>query len=364
MGFVRNLATYSIVLVLAASDMLLSDPPLMAGPDAMQGSSSNQFDCETIEARDIDTTLPIPILDPLPQYSNAKWIILRWQCEKDKSRVFRYYVEASYHDIFRPTIFACDLVDSEQYHDSIYVCRQQYHDSICVCPQIPVWFRVRCVTKDYRYGRPSDSVFTIVDTIPPLLDSIRLSDVSKEDSALIRVAYYGYDSGLAGCASLLVWEPDEDNLAISSIPDCQGRRDYSPVTNGEWANIFVCLVDAAGNRSNTLDSTVRIIPPVPIKISAHCYPNPFNPAKGEKTNLVFSLLSERTVSIRIYDAFGNLVKDWEVVCHAGENRGSDNALLQWDGRKGLDPIVGIGGFICAIKYGDGKPDIVRIAVRK
>ena len=88
------------------------------------------------------------------------------------------------------------------------------------------------------------------------------------------------------------------------------------------------------------------------------YPNPFNPNK-EKTTIRYTLKKASPVSIRIYDVFGNLVK--EIKDPPGGYKGLNEVL--WDGKNEKGVIVASGAYLCVIKAGDSK-EIRKIGVVK
>ncbi|MDH3890743.1 MAG: hypothetical protein OEV49_06630 [candidate division Zixibacteria bacterium] len=87
---------------------------------------------------------------------------------------------------------------------------------------------------------------------------------------------------------------------------------------------------------------------------AHNYPNPFNP-KEEDTRIVFESGGGGSVTILIYDLFGNLVY---------EENDVDTDDLRWEGRNGRGELVGSGGYICLLKVGDSIVSKHKIAVIK
>lgn len=87
---------------------------------------------------------------------------------------------------------------------------------------------------------------------------------------------------------------------------------------------------------------------------AHNYPNPFNP-KEEETTIVFESDGIRSLTILIYDLFGQLVY---------EETDVDVGLLRWNGRNGRGELVASGGYICLLKVGDKTISKHKLAVIK
>jgi len=73
------------------------------------------------------------------------------------------------------------------------------------------------------------------------------------------------------------------------------------------------------------------------------YPNPFD-SRLESTTILFNLESDSAVSARIYDLFGNIVRDYNFgMISRGPNR------LIWDGTNEAGDKVSKGGYICVMQ---------------
>ena len=73
------------------------------------------------------------------------------------------------------------------------------------------------------------------------------------------------------------------------------------------------------------------------------YPNPFDSRLGS-TTILFTLESDSEVSARIYDLFGNIVRDYNFgMISRGPNR------LVWDGTNEAGDKVAKGGYICVMQ---------------
>jgi hypothetical protein len=88
------------------------------------------------------------------------------------------------------------------------------------------------------------------------------------------------------------------------------------------------------------------------------YPNPFNPAK-EITTLRYSLEKTANVTIKIYDAGGNLVlsllKDMQQLA-------TDEQSVPWDGKNGKGDIVANGVYFYVIETSEDERAVGKIAV--
>lgn len=73
-------------------------------------------------------------------------------------------------------------------------------------------------------------------------------------------------------------------------------------------------------------------------------PNPFNPQKGEKTDIVFYMADSGKVEINIYSEYGDKIKNFSV-----NNLASGNNYVTYDGRDDRGNILYNGTYLCIIK---------------
>ena len=82
------------------------------------------------------------------------------------------------------------------------------------------------------------------------------------------------------------------------------------------------------------------------------YPNPFD-SRLESTTILFNLESDAAVSARIYDLFGNIVRDYNFgMISRGANR------LVWDGTNEAGDKVAKGGYICVMQINGEQVKVV------
>lgn len=97
---------------------------------------------------------------------------------------------------------------------------------------------------------------------------------------------------------------------------------------------------------------------------ARCYPNPFRPTDGQLCKFVVFLAEGGSVSIEIFNLFGNPVYELKGIDGArGENNGRDDPDFTWDGRDNNDRPVAAGGYIARINI-PGQTLYVKVAVQK
>lgn len=86
------------------------------------------------------------------------------------------------------------------------------------------------------------------------------------------------------------------------------------------------------------------------------YPNPFD-SRVEKTVIQYTLEADSSVAVRIYDLFGNTVREYSFGL---ESRGTNS--LVWDGTNEAGEKVAKGGYICVMEIMN--EDSKMLAVRK
>jgi thermitase len=88
------------------------------------------------------------------------------------------------------------------------------------------------------------------------------------------------------------------------------------------------------------------------------WPNPFSPDRDGSTTLTFFLPEAAPAVLRLLDAGGDLVKQWNL--DAGQTYAGMN-LLRWDGRNGLGNLVANGAYAAVLESG-GKRAAAGVAV--
>ncbi|MFH1860233.1 MAG: FlgD immunoglobulin-like domain containing protein [bacterium] len=114
---------------------------------------------------------------------------------------------------------------------------------------------------------------------------------------------------------------------------------------------YAC-VDAMGNPGPIMSSSLFVMPEMLGELIN--YPNPFSPNTDGFTIIEYYLDSPIDVEIRIYNLFGDLVRNMDVP--------SDKACTQqvrWDGKNGCGDIVGNGGYVCVVRVKGQAKDMRR-----
>ena len=86
------------------------------------------------------------------------------------------------------------------------------------------------------------------------------------------------------------------------------------------------------------------------------YPNPFD-SRQESTTILYALGTDSSVKAKIYDLFGNLVRDYQ---EKDETAGVKRII--WDGTDDEGSKVAKGGYICAVEIKNSSSKV--LATRK
>ena len=126
----------------------------------------------------------------------------------------------------------------------------------------------------------------------------------------------------------------------------------------DWSNNYTTV-------TNTADVMISLVDPG-VEGGISNYPNPFR-AGSENTKISFYLDQAKTVSLKIYNLFGDLVleRDYEDTdMQALINTQGNMVTVQWDGINDKGDVVGNGGYICVIVPEGEEKRVRKIAVRK
>ena len=220
--------------------------------------------------------------------------------------------------------------------------------------------------------------FIIHDVNSPKLTSFHADRI--DDSPTLTVNYNADDNGncTSGVAGIVI----RDSVALDGqirwtfIPAEEPDKVIVPVETAGLHYLRAFVVDSAdidqdiplmsadhledfalGDIDHPSKDTTVPINWQPEIDFAYNYPNPFNPEKGS-TGFHFMLESPTEVDIKIFDLFGNLVRqksNIECLKYNDLNSGGEaNRELSWDGRNGLGEIVASGVYIAIIKPKNGK----------
>lgn len=198
-----------------------------------------------------------------------------------------------------------------------------------------------------------DSTSITVDKLVPQLSSITIQAIdppgenSYTNQSSVSIIIESSDGGLL----------KEVHLSEDSTFTTFKRIDISTQNTGSFSEtvpfnlssgfglktVFARILDQAENESEIVfDGIIADLDPFN-KVSN--YPNPFNPII-EPTTLVVKSDGSSNIELKIFDLFGNLVRELDAP------QGTAYNLVEWDGRNGKGEMVANGGYICVIKVGD------------
>jgi hypothetical protein len=216
----------------------------------------------------------------------------------------------------------------------------------------------------------SDMMRITYEIEPPELNYFQITDLVSGDpdttvSNTVQVIISAQDNYYLKDLEL---SEDENFLSSVLIPlDTSERLDgfTCEYTMSSWRRqkvVYARVIDGAGNVSVPLQDTINLFDSGGY---AHCYPNPFNPGKGQHTNLVFHMDRDGDeVTIRIFDLFGNLVYTRAETGQEGPNDGGRDAKWRWHGTDDQGNEVASGGYIGVISIPGKDDQKIKIAVIK
>jgi len=211
-----------------------------------------------------------------------------------------------------------------------------------------------------------DSIY--LDTIPPTIERIDARDPDSGEPnwstqrEIELVAINPQDTEPGYVYALRVSEsPNFDyNVDVCLLVDNVTHYEvsdipYEPVdSDPAWLKaallegkrvLFIQALDRAENPSGTKIDTITIYPDEAEVIN---FPNPFNPNTQPTQIRLKSATQGGSVDINIYDMFGNPVWDMQYSLKSDSRLGQ----LEWDGKNTNGDIVGNGGYICIVDFGD------------
>jgi hypothetical protein len=160
-------------------------------------------------------------------------------------------------------------------------------------------------------------------------------EVCARDSGLLKEIQMSLDSTFSTFSTTDISSDMTGDTCIS-VP-------FEITTDNGLKTIYARIVDFAENIGQVMSDQI-IADFDPIKEVSN-FPNPFNP-NLEPTTLVVKSDGNLRIEVKIYDLFGNLVREFDVPSGAIYNQ------IEWDGRNGKREIVANGGYICIVRVGN------------
>ncbi|RKZ34998.1 hypothetical protein DRQ33_00890 [bacterium] len=212
-----------------------------------------------------------------------------------------------------------------------------------------------------------DTIF--LDTIPPSVDRVDAFDQETDDpnwssSQTVKiVATNPQDTPPGEVYAFKVSESpnfdynvrmvlmDENNSGLYQVadipyqPTSDDPQELWDVLHSGARMLYVQVLDRAENPAPTKNTSI-VVDWDPAKVIN--FPNPFNPQQRETFIRVKAKSPGATVEINIYDMFGNPV--WNTTYTLKSD--SREADIPWDGKNSNGDIVGNGGYICVVDFGD------------
>ncbi|UCE66686.1 MAG: hypothetical protein JSU85_01320 [Candidatus Zixiibacteriota bacterium] len=200
-------------------------------------------------------------------------------------------------------------------------------------------------------------------------------DLGQGQTATIRLSLKNVGALPAENVSLVMSTNDAlsineaDSMYIGSLQPGEETETYTwtvELANNDYSRgIWTANINSSNARtfpySGSLVTPLVITPPTGGRLTrdnVYCYPNPFNPDIVE-TTLRYSLERAAEVTVRIYDAGGNLVITLmdDVRQPAGEE-----LSVVWEGRNGKGDVVSNGVYFFIIETSENERAVGKIAV--
>jgi hypothetical protein len=331
----------------------------------------------------LDTTRFIPIDPP---YTNGDSVEIQWLHIDDTSRYNRceYYIDYATDTSFFDSVFDSMRCQSTGYANYFY--NLPVIDTIVLDNgdlESAVWYiRLTALadsniingsdtTSVFMKSEVSDMMRITYEIKPPELNYFQIADLVSGDpdttvNNTVRVIINAQDNYYLKDLELSEYSDFFNSTRIPlNTSDTLINYDslsYSMSLQKREKIIYARVIDGAGNVSVPAQDTINLFDSGRY---AHCYPNPFNPGKGQHTNLVFHMDNGGDeVTIRIFDLFGNLVYTRTDEGQAGSNDGGRDEKWRWYGTDDQGNEVASGGYIGIISIPGEEDQKIKIAVIK
>jgi hypothetical protein len=155
-----------------------------------------------------------------------------------------------------------------------------------------------------------------------------LGDVDGDGMAEVAIGIQGVDDSLYTYAEVFNPADSTTTRSVTSVRPNENRV-FMRILSGDGTNVFV--------------EDTRIVLPSDYKLSAN-YPNPFNPS----TSFTLTLPLDKTVSVRVYDVAGRVVK----TIASSRHMAAGTHEFTWDGTNEVGAQVASGTYLYALEYGN------------
>ncbi|MFO7890264.1 MAG: hypothetical protein R6V04_07975 [bacterium] len=294
----------------------------------------------------LDTIFPAPELLPEPEYSLNNINTIKWDndsiqtsLEKLKASLILYEVQAVYNNI-ELWGFVDSNVDSATFMN--------------LPAGVPIEYRLRYIgidsTGQNGLSYWSEPEISIQDKNPPVIHKLHIADLQQGDNTnwvlgnTLHFFIIASDSILGKVEKIYIRESNDINSQADTTiiniepPEIYINREFTYhllASEQEQLHLDFWISDLAGRKSYKREFTLFWISS---SSEMFCFPNPFNPKKGEKS--IIKIENKDVEEVRIYDLFGNLVRKLK--------RTWGNYFFEWDGLNGENEMVSSGGYICIV----------------
>lgn len=217
-------------------------------------------------------------------------------------------------------------------------------------------YTVTCSKTGYTFN-PNEYKYTALTSDITGLDFTGTAEVAGGEELPQYFIIYGYAKNSSGLAGLAIEDVEislSGDVNLKATTDINGRYDFKDLKKGKYklkaaksGYVFhPAEIDVELTSSDVSQEFIGRTSVEPEKKTS-VRKNLIDPAKGEKTTIVYKVDNDNKVEVKIYNVKGTLVR---VIMGETKSQGSYNT--EWDGKDDGGNIVSSGVYRAVIKIGD------------
>jgi len=205
---------------------------------------------------------------------------------------------------------------------------------------------------------PHLSYFAITKTTAgPIIDAIWVNGIRFRSRDIISThvsleARITSESGVNAVTFTVDGVPETINLVSGSSNEGMWLSNFNIPPSPSQLHVLTFRMEDSDANTREVSYNARVLKgSVQVVSPPHNYPNPFKPMSGGTTSIQYTLSTDATITIVIYDMTGHEVKRMKFSGGTSGGRGGINQVL-WDGRSFGGKIVGNGMYFYKIISGN------------
>ncbi|MCX5782086.1 MAG: hypothetical protein NT145_05225 [Elusimicrobia bacterium] len=221
-------------------------------------------------------------------------------------------------------------------------------------------YEYRYIVKNDQYSQEYnlDSGSFIITRRPYDVINTGIEQAAYVTSSGVLLKWDAVNPESGGTTYKLYFGKDPNNLQLIYT----GTNNFHELNSMDFSSKYYWQVEAINIYGVSAKSLVYNFQTIGSVAKAYNYPNPFNPAKNENTNIVFDMQDNGFAELSIYTEFGDLC--WRKTF---DNLNKGTNQMSYDGRDDDGKELFNGTYVCKIKkkYGYGEnTDKCRILIIK